>query len=99
MGETNFFNIIPACGQDDLLKFLAGNVLVSDDGATKCDPLDPQTITGTWSYDANAKKIVMAVPDPINFFVLELTPTTLRGTHTYDIGGTTYTYNSTFSAQ
>jgi hypothetical protein len=32
---------------------------VTDDGATKCDPADPQTVTGTWQFAANETQMVL----------------------------------------
>lgn len=99
MGHTDFFTLLSACDHDNLMKFMANNVLVYDQGATRCDPLDPQSESGTWSYEATENKIIMAMPDTTNFNILELTNTTLRGTNTQVIGGTTYTYSSTYTAQ
>lgn len=55
------------CFKDNQLKFNAGRELVYDEGNTKCDPQDPQSMKGTWSLSNNDKtleaKISMSDPN------------------------------------
>jgi hypothetical protein len=32
---------------------------ITDEGATKCDPMDPQTSTANWSFNANQTKVTI----------------------------------------
>ncbi len=38
------------CELDDRTTFSTDGIHLLDEGATKCDPSDPQTISGTWSF-------------------------------------------------
>jgi hypothetical protein len=51
---------IDACTQDDCTKFNADKTLSFDEGATKCDPTDPQTGTGTWTLSADGKMLTIS---------------------------------------
>lgn len=41
------------CDKDDLITFSDDGTWNSDEGATKCDPADPQTSTGTWELSSD----------------------------------------------
>lgn len=45
------------CTKDDCTKFNSDKTIAFDEGATKCDPTDPQTSTGTWSLSADGKTL------------------------------------------
>lgn len=51
--------LIPGCQIDDLYKFSTDGTLTYDEGPTKCDPADPQTTPGTWSWASNETKLVI----------------------------------------
>jgi hypothetical protein len=55
---TDLFAFFDPCEKDDTEKFNTGGTGVSDEGATKCDPTDPQTSNFTWSFSNNETKIV-----------------------------------------
>ena len=50
---------VDACDRDDCTNFNSDGTLTFDEGATKCDPADPQTTTGSWvlSNDGNTLTI------------------------------------------
>ncbi|MFZ9942645.1 MAG: hypothetical protein ACO3O0_03465 [Bacteroidia bacterium] len=56
---TDLLPLIPGCQLDNLFKFITDGSLVYDEGATKCDPNDPQTTSGTWSWASNETKLVI----------------------------------------
>ncbi|MFN5223519.1 MAG: hypothetical protein ACK5DJ_04975 [Bacteroidota bacterium] len=62
--ETFVFNGVDitsqldACELDNFTRFSTDGNYVSDEGPTKCDPADPQTTPGTWSWAANETKLV-----------------------------------------
>lgn len=69
-------NAIDACSADDFVTYATGGAYTFNEGATKCDPADPQTTTGTWSISADGK--ILTVSDSgfaIAFDVKELTET------------------------
>ena len=51
--------LIDACSADDCTDFTSDNKLAFDEGATKCDPADPQTSTGTWALAADDKTLTI----------------------------------------
>ena len=51
--------LVSACSKDDFTTYKVDGTYVTDDGATKCDPADPQTTSGTWSFASNETQLVM----------------------------------------
>ncbi|MBV6439495.1 MAG: hypothetical protein DYG98_24035 [Haliscomenobacteraceae bacterium CHB4] len=49
------------CTKDDCTKLNSDKTVSFDEGATKCDPDDPQTSTGTWSISADGKTLTLTV--------------------------------------
>ncbi len=45
--------ILLPCIIDNLITFQANGTATIDEGATKCDPVAPQTTTATWSFSNN----------------------------------------------
>jgi hypothetical protein len=96
---TDFFAQMESCEKDDLTKYDANKTGVYDDGATKCDPKDPQTNTFTWSFDLSETKIT---EDGETLDIEELTETTLKYSLVMDgadLGGTAgikYKFTVTF---
>ena len=66
------------CTKDDCSKFNSDKSISFDEGATKCDPTDPQTSTGTWSLSADGKTLSLTQDGfTIAGNVIELTSTKL----------------------
>ena len=55
---TDITSSLTACELDNFTRFSTDGNYVSDEGPTKCDPADPQTTPGTWSWAANETKLV-----------------------------------------
>lgn len=49
---TDLFAVESQCSHDDITSFSADGKFVMEEGATKCDPADPQQEKGTWSLNA-----------------------------------------------
>ena len=47
------------CELDGFTRFLTDNTYTADEGPTLCDPADPQTTTGAWSWAAGETKLVV----------------------------------------
>ena len=93
-------NGIPACEQDDIQRFETDGSLAIDEGATKCDPTDPQTEAGNWAfYDSETKLIFEPGPDAdtINIITNNGTVLTLGGS--FIIMGDTIELRQTYTAQ
>jgi len=85
---TDFYTQMDDCDKDDTEKFEVGGLGSSDEGSTKCDPMDPQTVAFTWSFTSNETKLIQ---DTDTYDIISLTESELiisqivDGT---DIGGT-----------
>lgn len=55
----NEYAIMKECKKDDFYQFGVDKVAVVDNGATKCDPQDAQTVKSTWEFTDNESKIRM----------------------------------------
>jgi len=73
--ETNDYAIFPACFTDNFYVFKTGGQLVMDEGVSKCDQMDPQTETSSWSFVANETELVI---DADNYEIKVLNNTTLK---------------------
>ncbi len=59
LGGTDFWPQIEDCDKDNINTFKTDGVYIEDEGATKCDPSDPQIITtSTWVFIENDTKLV-----------------------------------------
>lgn len=87
---------MPICFQDDIRTFTAAGQYTNDEGATKCDPADPQIYTESkWVFGAGETTIKFTDLD-YKWTIVELTETTLKATEVYIEGTTKYTFNYTF---
>ncbi|CAN5497832.1 hypothetical protein BH11BAC2_BH11BAC2_12770 [soil metagenome] len=67
---TDLYAIMDDCEKDNILRFFENNIVSIDEGATKCDSLDPQGINGTWAFIEDNTKIVY---DADTFNLIEVT--------------------------
>jgi len=97
---TDFYSQIDACKKDDLVKYESNKTGVYDDGATKCEASDPQSIPFIWTFDLSETKIT---ENGESFDILQLNEITYKSSIVYDgseIGGTSginYTLTQTFT--
>ena len=93
-------NSIPACEQDDIQRFETGGSLAFDEGATKCDPTDPQTEAGNWVfYDSETKLIFEPGPDADTLNIITNNGTVLTLGGSFIIMGDTIEFRQTYTAQ
>lgn len=100
---SDLFALLPACTKDDITIFNADGTMIDDEGATKCDPGDPQTDEGTWSFVDNETKLSITFDNETQVMdIVELTENTLKlsyeETEDYGDGEQTYTNTITFTA-
>lgn len=90
---------MPICFQDDIRTFEAAGKYIVDEGATKCDPADPQIYAqGTWKWESGETIIATIVDgETRKWKVSELTETTMKVSEEAVEGGKTYTFQYTFS--
>jgi hypothetical protein len=91
---TDLFSQFENCDKDDIKKFNTNNTIIYDEGATKCDPADPQTENGVWSF--NSDETILTI-DGESYKVLTLTSTQLKTSSVELIGDVNYTITSTFA--
>ena len=51
--ETDEYTAFGTCFTDNIWTFNSNNSIAVDEGATKCDPSDPQVQTGSWQLTNN----------------------------------------------
>lgn len=105
---TDFYASQPACAKDNITLYTSNGDYVTNEGPLKCDVSDPQTISGTWYF--NAPETILSVLQsgaPIgvtiggDYTLLQLDATTLKYQFTLStgVGGGIYTFTSTFTKQ
>ena len=96
---TDIYAQMQACDKDDIYSFKSDKTYMQEEGATKCDPNDPQVSeAGTWTFSSDEKQIVQTSNGSTESSALvELTETKLVISTTEVDGGITYTYTATFS--
>ena len=101
---TDLYPYIPACTKDDTEQFVSGGVLKLDEGATKCDANDPQTVTGTWTAAKSGNDTVLHATvngGTLHLKVLSVSSTQLQVSTQDDVfgigTGTANTYTLTYA--
>lgn len=85
------------CDKDNFFVFQSGGIFISDEGATLCNPSDPQQETGTWSFTQNETHLVISgTSDDYDAEILELSDTKLRLKYNEDLNGIATTNELTF---
>lgn len=88
-----------ACDQDNTIEFKEGNQEIEDEGATKCNSNDPQTVTNTYSFSGSTITIY-GPSDTAVISNVTVDEGYLKGVITGDLGGgTTATIKVTLSRQ
>lgn len=83
-----------SCDLDNRFYFLEGGTTRIEEGATKCNPSDPQTRTGTWSFIENNSKIII---DGDTATINTLDENTLNVSTIYEFAGDNYHDRVSFS--
>ena len=99
---TDFWQQTPACSKDDLRKFNSDGKITDDEGATKCDPNDPQTTNdGTWVLSSDSKSITISYPNetPTTVEIITIDDSQFKGSYTLleDFGSGLLTYKFTIT--
>jgi hypothetical protein len=95
---TNVYAQLPACIKDDLTIFKTDGKVNFDEGPSKCQPNDPQTTTGTWTF--NTTQTVLSVTqdgETESWDVSELKDKTFKADYKIVEEGVTYTISVTFT--
>jgi hypothetical protein len=88
------------CDKDNVLTFVNNGAGTADEGATKCDAADPQTVPFTWAFQNSETELKADVPlFPLGndtFTLVSLTETQLVVSQDIDIFGSTQNAVITF---
>jgi Lipocalin-like domain len=81
---TDLFAQFENCEKDGSTKFLANGNYAEDEGSLKCDPSDPQTLSGTWVFNPDETVLTMTETGdvPVSYDVVTLNSTTMVVTTT-----------------
>ncbi|PKQ66566.1 lipocalin-like domain-containing protein [Raineya orbicola] len=94
----DLYAIMDACTKDNYLEFRTGNVALENEGATKCNPSDPQETTGSYTLSADGKTLTFTEGgNTTNSEVLELSNTTMKLKNVQTDSGVTYTSEISFT--
>lgn len=78
------------CSKDDTFVFNTGGTGTADEGPTKCDPSDPQSVNFGWALSNNEQDLTLTGFDfgglDANFKIRTLTTTKLAISQTVEIG-------------
>jgi hypothetical protein len=58
--DSDIYPLLDACDKDNYMIFKSDGKLELNEGATKCDPLDPQVEIQNWSFANEEKEIIIA---------------------------------------
>jgi len=94
---VDMYAAMPPCEKDDLLEFLTSGLITEKEGATKCDPANPDTAPGgAWALLNSDKQLRIIDGDTTYLDIVELSATSLKVKMNEVDNGTTYTYNFSF---
>lgn len=99
---TDLYSLMPDCTKDDFTKFNDNGTFVSDEGATKCEPSDPQTTNGLWEFLNDETQIKMVSDNETDIYnINELTSSLLKISYsqTDDYGEGEKLYNYTLELE
>lgn len=100
--ETDLLAGEAACNTDDITVYKTDKTYTDEEGASKCDPSDPQVYgNGTWTFNGD-ESVLSTTPagtgvSTTNYTITELSESTMKLTTTFKDSTVTYTVNGTFT--
>jgi hypothetical protein len=96
----NNYDLLPSCEKDDLLQFKSNKTASFDEGVTKCNASDPQTLTIiSWALNENSKVLTLTSAKTIEFKIQKLDASNLVMVTIETISGVTFTETITFKVK
>ena len=86
--EENSFAMLADCEKDNFYTFQTGGTLIKNEGPTMCISTNPQTVTGTWSFENNRTQLKWAA-STYNIESMTNTSFTLTGKGSHNVIFTT----------
>jgi len=98
---TNLFPYVDDCTLDDVLRFTKPNVYEFEEGASKCNTTDQQSLTGTWAFRNDESVLATQFPSykENTYNLIDLDENTLKLKTNRVISGVTYTETYTYTKQ
>lgn len=89
----------PACTKDDFISFKDSGQVTTDEGPTKCDGADPQTITENWTFNSDETVVTISNLDgtePVSINVVTISENELKVSQSESINNAVYTFTTTY---
>ena len=87
---TSVASLIDECQKDNIVTFLAAGTGTAAEGATKCDPNDPDSSPFNWNFETNETVLFVSTPfftgGSSTFTIVSLTESQLVLSQTIDFG-------------
>jgi hypothetical protein len=101
---SDAFPLYDDCEKDNIFIMVANFVGEFNEGATKCDPADPQTEAFAWTLKSNntiltISQTIAGITIGLDFEILQLDASTLKLKYTFVESGVTYTNTTTYARQ
>lgn len=97
---TSVASFFETCQKDNILTFLAAGNGTADEGATKCDPADPDSNPFNWAFESNETVLFVSTPlftgGSSTFTIVSLTESQLVVSQTITIMGVSQNAEVTF---
>lgn len=98
---TDAYALMEACEKDNIFIFKASNVGELNEGNTKCDATDPQSIPFTYLLKTNNTQLNISITEQgitigLDFDIVQLDATTMKLKTATVENGVTYTNTQTF---
>jgi hypothetical protein len=91
---TDYYPYYENCEKDNVIIFKANSEGEFNEGATKCDAADPQTVPFLWTLQNNNTKL--SISAIVTMDILQLDDTTLKLKYPFDFSGVNYTITETY---
>ena len=95
---TDWYTQIEDCDKDNIYSYYDNKTFKFDEGATNCDPLDPQNISGNWAFLSNETELqVIYQNDTILYDLIDLDEEVLKMSYSgRDSNNILHTFSATF---
>ncbi len=92
--ENDAFPVLRPCEKDNIVTFKPNGIQEYDEGPSKCNPTDPQSVPGTWGLNNNDTFLAI---DADLWTIIVLNTTTLKISLAFVEAGITYTVTITYT--
>jgi len=97
VADHEVFSFYDACDKDDMIIFKSDGTVTFDEGASKCDPTDPQSENSTWKFASNETQLVVGdASSGETVTLVELSATVLKFRSSFAVQGVTYNETMTY---